>query len=73
MKMTTHTHQAALADCRAILDGTKEPEQLIGPPTPRGLVRYGQDGTRHVAPGYIPPIVKRRKEPYRCVVLLLNS
>lgn len=73
MKMTKYTRQTALAACRAMLGGTTPPERLIGPPTPCGLVRYAQDGTRHVAPGYVPPIVKRRKKSYSYVVMVLNS
>lgn len=73
MKNQSNAYQTALAACRAMLDGTMPPNQFIGPPTPRGLVRYGQDGSRHIAPDYVPPIFKRRKESYRYVVMVMNS
>lgn len=73
MKNQSNAHQTAIAACRAMLDGTVPPEQLIGPPTPRGLVRYGQDGSRNIAPDYVAPTFKRREETRIYVVMVLNS
>lgn len=58
---------------RLSLSGTMPPPQFIGPPTPRGLVRYGQDGSRHILPGYVPPVFKRRKESRVYMVMVTNS